>query len=178
MTGPTLTLLVCGLLAAAAIDARRSRYPNGLAAFNAACACALAASSTGARGLMHRCALAAAACLALTCLEAAWRAARGERGLGGGDIKYLAAVLVAHPFAGAASFACGLAALAASPQRPAGARFRCSPSACPRSSSCSPSARCGRAEALCPIIERSDPRGGSPWKHTSPPAAGLRARGP
>lgn len=113
MTGPTLTLLVCGLLAAAVIDARRSRYPNGLAAFNAACACALAASSSGARGLMHRCALAAAACLALTCLEAAWRAARGERGLGGGDIKYLAAVLVAHPFAGAASFACGLAALAA-----------------------------------------------------------------
>lgn len=39
--------------------------------------------------------------------------ARGERGLGGGDIKYLAAVMVAHPFAGAASFACGLAALAA-----------------------------------------------------------------
>lgn len=110
--GAGIAVLAGAFAAAAVIDARTKRLPNGLAVLLAACAAAVAVM----RGGMPT--LAAHACVALVTMallvisELAWRRARGGFGQGMGDIKALGAAMLADPALALAAYAAGMVMLA------------------------------------------------------------------
>lgn len=128
---PPQLALAAALIAAAVIDARSRRFPNALAALAlvlgalAAVWPVLAALPAGAGAppagelaaalaarLLSHAVPASLAAGALTALEVGWRARRGSAGLGMGDVKLLAALMLADPLTGLTSFAAALALLA------------------------------------------------------------------
>lgn len=106
-----LTLVVL-LVAAAVIDARSRRLPNALALALAACGASCAVAAGGAASLARHALAGLAVCGLLLAFELAWRALRGERGQGMGDIKALLALMLADPLRAVASYAAAMLALA------------------------------------------------------------------
>ena len=107
-------VILAGEIAAAAfIDARERRFPHALSVLLAATSAIFGLMHGGIRGFaLH--ALAAAAVMALLlATETLWRRMHGgAAGLGGGDVKFLAALMLADPFYALASFILGLCLLA------------------------------------------------------------------
>lgn len=109
-----VSVILAGEIAAAAfIDARERRFPHALSV--------LLAATSAIFGLMHGGihdfawhALAAVAVMALLlATETLWRRMHGgAAGLGGGDVKFLAALMLADPLYALASFILGLCLLA------------------------------------------------------------------
>lgn len=106
-------LVVALILAAAVIDARERRFPHALA-LSFAFACAAFCVVAGCVDLLIHNAVLAALCSApLLGFELVWRRTHdGTAGIGMGDLKFLAAFILACPRSAIASFALGLAALA------------------------------------------------------------------
>jgi|GEM_PF-3089553 len=128
--------LAAVIVAGAVIDARSRRFPNALAAVAIVAGCLVAAwpaltafveagsapglPSPGAVDLARAAAgrlashavPAVATAVALTALEARWRARRGSAGLGMGDVKLLLALMIADPMRGLSAFAAALVLLA------------------------------------------------------------------
>lgn len=106
-------ILVCEIAAAALIDARERRFPHVLSVLLAATSAIFGLTHGGIRGFAWH-ALAAAAVMALLlATEALWRRMHGgAAGLGGGDVKFLAALMLADPLYALASFILGLCLLA------------------------------------------------------------------
>lgn len=112
MRWATLVPLAVLLVFAAVVDARERCLPNPLAAL-LACAGVGCALADGGIPALARNALAALAVAAfLTCFELVWRSRRGEAGQGMGDIKALAAVMLASPLLAVTGYALGMMALA------------------------------------------------------------------
>ena len=101
------------VLAAAAIDAQTRRFPNGLAALLAVTCASHAIFASGFPALASHALLAACSGAALFAAESVWRRLHGgAAGLGGGDVKFLAALMLADPLYALASFILGLCLLA------------------------------------------------------------------
>ncbi len=101
------------IAAAAFIDARERRFPHALSVLLAATSAIFGLMHGGIRGFAWH-ALAAAAVMALLlATETLWRRIHGgAAGLGGGDVKFLAALMLADPLYALASFILGLCLLA------------------------------------------------------------------
>lgn len=107
-------VILAGEIAAAAfIDARERRFPHTLSVLLAATSAIFGWVHGGIRGFAWH-ALAAAAVMALLlATETLWRRIHGgAAGLGGGDVKFLAALMLADPLYALASFILGLCLLA------------------------------------------------------------------
>lgn len=105
-------LRVAILIAASVIDMRERRLPNGLAAVLAVACAVSTLAGAGVRVLALRALAAAAIVAVLAAFEVVWRRARGEVGIGMGDVKFVAALALFDPLRALLSFAAGLAALA------------------------------------------------------------------
>mgnify|MGYP003373903816 CR=1 FL=1 len=102
------------LVYAAWRDARTRTFPNGCAAALAAVCAAWCVAGLGGAGMLGlNAVLALAVAAALVLFERAWRRRRGEAGLGMGDVKFLAALMLCDPARALAAFAAGLLGLAA-----------------------------------------------------------------
>ena len=109
-----VSVILAGEIAAAAlIDARERRFPHALSVLLAATSAIFGLMHGGIRGFAWH-ALAAAAVMALLlATETLWRRIHGgAAGLGGGDVKFLAALMLADPLYALASFILGLCLLA------------------------------------------------------------------
>ena len=100
------------LIAASAIDIRVRILPDALACSIALCSLLSALMTGGVRNMAGNLIWGGIAGAAVMAAEAAWRRLRGEPGLGGGDIKLLAACMARDPLWGFVSFGMGLIALA------------------------------------------------------------------
>lgn len=101
------------VLAAAVIDARTRRFPNGLAALLAVTCASHAILASGFAAFASHALLAACSGAALFAVESVWRRLHdGAAGLGGGDIKFLVGFMLLDPVFALASFLSGLALLA------------------------------------------------------------------
>lgn len=112
VVGAGVAVLAGVFAAAAIIDARTRRLPNGLAATLAVCAALVALARGGAQTLgLH--ALAACATMALlVAFELVWRHVQGSFGQGMGDIKALGAAMLADPAVALAAYAAAMVMLA------------------------------------------------------------------
>ena len=109
-----VSVILAGEIAAAAfIDARERRFPHALSVLLAATSAIFGLMHGGIRGFAWH-ALAAVAVMALLlATETLWRRMHsGAAGLGGGDVKFLAAFMLADPLYALASFILGLCLLA------------------------------------------------------------------
>lgn len=109
-----IPIVLAGEIAVAAlIDARERRFPHTLSVMLAATSAIFGLMHGGIRGFAWH-ALAAAAVMALLlATETLWRRVHGgAAGLGGGDVKFLAALMLADPLYALASFILGLCLLA------------------------------------------------------------------
>ncbi|MFR2950694.1 MAG: prepilin peptidase [Collinsella intestinalis] len=100
-----VSVILAGEIAAAAlIDARERRFPHALSVLLAATSAIFGLMHGGIRGFAWH-ALAAAAVMALLlATETLWRRIHGgAAGLGGGDVKFLAALMLADPLYALAS---------------------------------------------------------------------------
>lgn len=97
---------------AGVIDARERRLPNMLAAVLAVAAAAYALSAGGAATLGRNALAALVMCGALVAFELWWRARHGVAGQGMGDLKALAALMLAAPWCAVAAYAAALVVLA------------------------------------------------------------------
>lgn len=107
-------IVLAGEIAVAAlIDARERRFPHALSVLLAATSAIFGLMHGGIRGFAWH-ALAAAAVMALLlATETLWRRLHGgAAGLGGGDVKFLAALMLADPLYALGSFILGLCLLA------------------------------------------------------------------
>ena len=106
-------VLAVEIAAAALIDARERRFPHTLSVMLAATSAIFGLMHGGIRGFAWH-ALAATAVMALLlATETLWRRMHGgAAGLGGGDVKFLAALMLADPLYALASFILGLCLLA------------------------------------------------------------------
>ena len=114
-----ISVILAGEIAAAAfIDARERRFPHALSVLLAATSAIFGLMHGGIRGFAWH-ALAAVAVMALLlATETLWRRMHsGAAGLGGGDVKFLAALMLADPLYALASFILGLCLLAAAVRR-------------------------------------------------------------
>ena len=112
VVGVCVAVLAGAFAAAAVIDARTRRLPNGLAVVLAMCAALVALARGGVHALAHH-ALAACATMALlVAFELVWRHVRGGFGQGVGDIKALGAAMLADPAVALAAYAAGMVMLA------------------------------------------------------------------
>ncbi len=100
------------LVLAGVIDARERRLPNALAAVLAVVAAAYAFSAGGAAVLGKNALAALVVCGVLVAFELWWRARRGAAGQGMGDLKALAALMLAAPWCAVAAYAAALVDLA------------------------------------------------------------------
>lgn len=110
--GPADIALAALLVAASAIDVRERVLPDPLAAGIALCSACSAWADGGAGLAAANAARAVALGLAAYGVEAAWRLTGRGPGVGGGDIRLLAACAVRDPAWALASFLCALTMLA------------------------------------------------------------------
>lgn len=108
-----LLVLACEIALAALIDMRERRFPHVLSVvFTATCAVVGALHAGLDRFAWHVFSAAAVMALLLAS-EILWRRMHGgAAGLGGGDVKFLAALMLADPLYALASFILGLCLLA------------------------------------------------------------------
>lgn len=99
------------LAAAAAIDARERRFPNGLAVACAVVALAVAWTHGGFGTAFSHAFAALVICGVLVAFELVWRNVRHVAGLGMGDIKALFSLAVVDPMGSVYALALGLLAL-------------------------------------------------------------------
>lgn len=109
-----VSVILAGEIAAAAfIDARERRFPHALSVLLAVTSAIFGLMHGGIRGFAWH-ALATVAVMALLlATETLWRRMHsGAAGLGGGDVKFLAVLMLADPLYALASFILGLCLLA------------------------------------------------------------------
>ncbi len=108
-----LLVLAGEIGASALIDARERRFPHGLSAAFALTCAMFGVLRVGPECFAWHVLAAAAAMVLLLATETLWRRVHGgSAGLGGGDIKFLAALMLADPSYALASFTLGLCLLA------------------------------------------------------------------
>ena len=92
-------VIIAGEIAAAAfIDARERRFPHALSVLLAATSAIFGLIHGGIRGFAWHALAAAAVMTLLLASETLWRRMHGgTAGLGGGDVKFLAALMLADP---------------------------------------------------------------------------------
>ena len=112
VVGVCVAMLAGAFAAAAAIDARTRRLPNGLAVALAMCAAMVALARGGVRTLTLHAFTACATTVLLVAFELVWRHVRGSFGQGMGDIKALGAAMLADPAVALAAYAAGMVMLA------------------------------------------------------------------
>lgn len=108
-----LFILAGEIAAAAVIDARERRFPHVLSVLLAVTGAIFGLMHGGIRGFAWHAFAAASVMGFLLVVETLWRRMHGGvAGLGGGDVKFLAALMLADPLYALASFVLGLCLLA------------------------------------------------------------------
>lgn len=109
-----LSAIIAGEIAVAAfVDAREHRFPHVLSVLFAVTCAVFGVQRAGLDGFARHVFAAAAVMALLLAAETLWRRMHGGvAGIGGGDIKFLAALMLADPLYALASFILGLCLLA------------------------------------------------------------------
>ncbi len=106
--------LACEIAAAALIDARERRFPHALSVVFALTSAVAGMLHVGPDRFAWHVLSALSVMILLLAAETLWRSSHGgAAGLGGGDVKFLAALMLADPLYALASFIMGLCLLAA-----------------------------------------------------------------
>lgn len=98
-----ITVYMCLSVAAAVLDARTNRCPNGLAFAMALSAALILGFTISERAFLHRLAVVALLVLLLVAIELFWRRTKGSAGFGMGDIKTFISMLLIDPLCAFAS---------------------------------------------------------------------------
>ena len=105
-----ITVYMCLSVAAAVLDARTNRCPNGLAFAMVLSAAVILGFTISERAFLHRLAVVALLVLLLVAIELFWRRAKGSAGFGMGDIKTFISMLLIDPLCAFAE-SCALSSL-------------------------------------------------------------------